>query len=86
MVEVFKTNIQDPCESEVIAKAIRERFPEYQLSFDLEDCDKILRVANAKPDLEYQTLFNIARSLGVKMEVLPDLPAFSPLSGCVNDQ
>ena len=44
MVEVFKTNIETAEEAKQIGKHLLEFFPHSQINFDLEDCDKILRV------------------------------------------
>ena len=45
MVEVFKTNVQDQQVAEMIVAELLAFFPHYRINFDLEDCDKILRVA-----------------------------------------
>jgi hypothetical protein len=44
MVEVFKTNVFAVEKSEEIIQKLAEYFPENRINFDLEDCDKILRV------------------------------------------
>ncbi len=44
MVEVFKTNIYDAERSVVIVQKLLQYFPKNKINFDLEDCDKILRV------------------------------------------
>jgi hypothetical protein len=44
MVEVFKTNITCNETAEQILCALQIRFPFSKINFDLEDCDKILRV------------------------------------------
>ncbi len=44
MVEVFKTNVQWVNEAEDLIQKLLEHFPHYIMNFDLEDCDKILRV------------------------------------------
>lgn len=44
MVEVFKTNVAEVNESKKIIQKLLQRFPEAKINFDLEDCDKILRV------------------------------------------
>jgi hypothetical protein len=44
MVEVFKTNVQLKKEARPIIRALSESFPKHTINFDLEDCDKILRV------------------------------------------
>lgn len=44
MVEVFKTNVSEVEKSNIIFQKLHKHFPENKINFDLEDCDKILRV------------------------------------------
>jgi hypothetical protein len=44
MVEVFKTNIDNGLVAEEIRKLLLDHLPDCKVNFDLEDCDKILRV------------------------------------------
>ena len=44
MVEIFKTNVNDPSEAQRIIKLLSYRFPAFMINFDLQDCDKILRI------------------------------------------
>lgn len=44
MVEVFKTNEENYTDSEEILKTLKKKFPLLKINFDLDDCDKILRV------------------------------------------
>jgi hypothetical protein len=44
MVEIFKTNVQEMEQSELLLRHLLAHFPENKINFDLEDCDKILRV------------------------------------------
>lgn len=44
MVEVFKTNVQKAAEANKIISQLNVHFPDSRISFDLEDCDKVLRV------------------------------------------
>jgi DNA-directed RNA polymerase subunit H (RpoH/RPB5) len=44
MVEVFKTNIIDKNTAEKILDDLNIVFPGGRINFDLDDCDKILRV------------------------------------------
>jgi hypothetical protein len=48
MVEVFKTNVYEVEKSELITKKLYKYFPGNKINFDLEDCDKILRVEGKK--------------------------------------
>lgn len=47
MVLVFKTNVRDNAQAEVLCEELEQRFPRALINMDLEDCDKILRVDNA---------------------------------------
>ena len=47
MVEVFKTNVKDPHHAAMLIDCIHKSFDGYNANFDLEDCDKILRVKSA---------------------------------------
>ena len=44
MVEVFKTNVLDVERSNLLVERLLFHFPDNKINFDLEDCDKILRV------------------------------------------
>lgn len=44
MVEVFKTNVQEVSQAQQLVRLLLSYFPETSINFDLEDCDKVLRV------------------------------------------
>lgn len=44
MVEIFKTNVDNKSQAEQIISLLKLHFPSYSINFDLQDCDKILRV------------------------------------------
>jgi hypothetical protein len=44
MVEVFKTNVQEFSEAQKLVALLRRHFPDSKINFDLDDCDKVLRV------------------------------------------
>lgn len=58
MVEVFKTDVYEPERSIIIIQKLLEYFPDNKINFDLEDCDKILRVegSNILPEKIMQML------------------------------
>lgn len=43
-VEVFTTNVEDNNEAAALAALLLQRYPSSKVSFDLDDCDRILRV------------------------------------------
>ena len=44
MVEVFKTNVAEHHQAAMLEDVLLQYFPRFRINFDLEDCDKILRV------------------------------------------
>ena len=72
MVEVFKTDVMDPGQASVLAEQIRKTFEGYEPSFDLEDCDKILRV-KSPAGIDATVLIRTLHDLGCHAEVLPDV-------------
>lgn len=47
MVFVFKTNIANQLQKKGISKLLKRHFPTCHWSFDLEDCDKVLRIESS---------------------------------------
>ena len=68
MVEVFKTNVQHRELAEQLASILRDRFAFSKINFDLEDCDKILRVEAKQICVE--TIIEILSTHGFECEVL----------------
>lgn len=44
MIEVFKTDVRNERDVNLLIALIHKTFGEYRANFDLEDCDRILRV------------------------------------------
>ena len=44
MVEVFKSDVDDPKYAEILIDMIHRVLVDYEANFDLDDCDHILRV------------------------------------------
>jgi len=77
MIEVFKTNVRHRAIANMLIDRIHETRPHYKATFDLEDCDRILRVKSSTNELEPQVLITILQEFGFQAEVLPmeDQPA-----------
>ncbi|OQP65932.1 hypothetical protein A3860_15190 [Niastella vici] len=52
MVEVFKTNVQEFSEAQKLVVLLRRHFPGTKINFDLDDCDKVLRVEGSNLRIE----------------------------------
>ena len=72
IVEVFKTNVKNAVEARMLMGQIRTAFPEYTANFDLEDCDKILRVESSAEVVCVTHLVRLLNEYGFKAEVLSD--------------
>ncbi|ABQ07314.1 hypothetical protein [Flavobacterium johnsoniae] len=68
MIEVFKTNVQEVEESIMIIGKLLEHFPNSAINFDLEDCDKILRVNGAS--ISNPKIIELLNSYGFHCEAL----------------
>ena len=68
MVEVFKTNVQHRDLAEQLASILRTQFDFSRISFDLEDCDKILRVEGKQ--IYAESVIEILSTHGLECEVL----------------
>lgn len=44
MITVFKTNVSTESKAKFVTKIIKSQITECKINFDLEDCDKILRI------------------------------------------
>jgi len=70
MVEIFKTDIQTKSQSEMMLTILLDKFPSYQINFDLEDCDKILRIDT--PTEITQSVIELMQNKGFNYEELTD--------------
>jgi len=68
MVEVFKTNVDEPDQSDRLIRQLYAHFPDCRINFDLEDCDKVLRVEGI--EVCPQTIISIMNKSGFQCLVL----------------
>ena len=72
MVEVFKTNVHERDDADMLISRIHHVFEKYNANFDLTDCDKILRIECLSGIVEPCSLIALVASHGFHAEVLPD--------------
>jgi hypothetical protein len=72
MIEVFKTNVENQVQANLLMNQIHQTYSDYKANFDLEDCDKILRVASSIDFICADCLINLLQAHGFQAEVLPD--------------
>jgi hypothetical protein len=58
MIEVFKTDVPDREKAKRLIEEIHKTFAGYKANFDLDDCDKVLRVVSSAGDIEQDCFIN----------------------------
>ena len=71
MIEVFKTNVGLSIHAKMLTDVIHSRFDGYAANFDLEDCDRILRI-EAGAGVDHVAIVGLLRDFGFHGEVLAD--------------
>ncbi len=70
MVEVFKTNVSGKRNARKIIRLLTDKWRNLAVNFDLEDCDKVLRIENKISAIEVDELIVFIQSLGVEIQAL----------------
>ena len=70
MVEIFTTNVPQKEEADKILLLLGTHFPHHKINFDLEDCDKILRVEYA--NVQAEKIAEIVQQCGYQCNLLQD--------------
>lgn len=72
MVEVFKTNVNNREHARTFLTQMQRIYADYKANFDLEDCDRILRVECISGTVIPSIVINLLRKSGFEGEVLED--------------
>ncbi len=86
MVEVFKTNIEELLQAKWLMSKIHETFSHYEVNFDLDDCDNILRVECSRGLVEPRILIAFLKKYGCTAEVLKDEINLYPEAGKISKE
>jgi hypothetical protein len=70
MVLIFKTDVTSKKQANAILTQLSATFPTAAINFDLEDCDRILRIAGSQ--LSAHTILAITKTLGIVCEELEE--------------
>lgn len=78
MIEVFKTNVEYRDHARLLIAEIKNRHEDYEVNFDLDDCDNILRVKSASRAIHAASVIELLQRFGFEASVLPDeIPALN---------
>jgi hypothetical protein len=72
MVEVYKTNIRTQAQAQEISHCLGKLFDSYRINFDLEDCDRIMRIRSSYGAIDNERICRIVLALGFEARVLSD--------------
>jgi hypothetical protein len=68
VIEIFKTNISKPKLAKEVTTKLLSHFPDTRVNFDLDDCDKILRVEGHS--INIHKIIEVVIASGFACEVL----------------
>lgn len=69
MIEIFKTNVKTELEALVLTELLQNVFVHAKINFDLEDCDRILRVDGISSQNISEIICNL-KKYGYRCEIL----------------
>lgn len=72
MVEVFKTNVNNREHARTFLTQMQRIYADYKANFDLEDCDRILRVECISGTVSPSVVISLLKKSGFEGEVLTD--------------
>lgn len=70
MVEIFKTNVKSKKLAGKIIAALKTQLPAFNCNFDLDDCDRILRVQSTGCPVECKKIIRIVKSHDIEIALL----------------
>lgn len=73
MIEVFKTNVPARRDASPILEQIHKMHPGYKANFDLDDCDRILRVECVDGPVEAGVIIQLLHKRGFDAAILEDV-------------
>ncbi|WP_228235857.1 hypothetical protein [Allomuricauda sp. M10] len=71
-IEIFKTNVEDESTAVRTVNALHENFKNVSANFDLEDCDRILRVESLDGNFLLHEIQQFLNNLNLKVELIMD--------------
>lgn len=70
MIEVFRTDVTDRADADMLTARLHEMLSDHRIHFDLDDCDHILRVEAGT--LKTERVITLLETFGFRAEILPD--------------
>jgi hypothetical protein len=71
MIYVYKTTVQSAADAISITNLILNEIPSCDISFDLDDCDNVLRIESNNGEIDKETIHRIFKQKNHSLESLP---------------
>jgi hypothetical protein len=71
-VEIFQTNVPNQRAAAALLRQLQVQFPNCRINFDLDDCDRILRVQSFVGPPDASAVAAILETNGYACTILPD--------------
>jgi hypothetical protein len=72
MVEIFRTNVKNKRLAGKVLKALQSHLPAFNYNFDLDDCDRILRVQSNGMPVECRKIIQIVKGYAIEISLFED--------------
>jgi hypothetical protein len=72
VIEIFKTNVNSKRQANRVLKSLYTHLPAYFVNFDLDDCDRILRVQSKNLPVDTIKVIQIVKDHSVEINLLED--------------
>jgi hypothetical protein len=69
---VYRTTVISWSAAKALLDQLRRLFPDWCISFDLEDCDKVLRVESPDDSIPTDFIASLLQRSGYECQPLPD--------------
>lgn len=71
-VEIFTTDVQEMTLAKKVLAMLGKKHPDYQVNFDIEDEDRILRVESATTQINSVEIESLLEGIGVSCKIFMD--------------
>ena len=72
MVEIFRTNVKSKRLAGKVLKSLQLNLPAFYFNFDLDDCDRILRVQTNDCPVECVKIIQIVKGYAIDISLFED--------------
>ncbi|MCP9753343.1 hypothetical protein [Ferruginibacter sp. HRS2-29] len=72
-IEIFRTDVYDRAEADMIVERLHAAFTAYLANFDLHDCDRILRIESRSGEIAAAPVIKMMEEMGYEATLIYDV-------------